>query len=297
MVAPTAASQRASAPTTPNEAAAAASSGTTTTTSARLAGCSFMLWRSGARGDPVDRGELLAQVADVRRRVDLGRAADAIERLARRELAAVPMQVLAQPVAERRELALLEAVVEIGKVVDDTFPDLRRDQVPERVRREVANRAARPVDVLKHAFRVGRDGDPEVVPHAAVPFVRQLLERELVGEHRLLELEAKDDVEVVRRFVRLDADQRRLDEVDLPVPLLHVVVGEGGMQLLQTREEVPPERHRAADQVLPHAALRLVHAERDAAGERRALECRVDLMLVEPVAELVHRPEEAAEML
>src|SRR6266404_1123441 len=74
-------------------------------------------------------------------------------------------------------------------------------------------------------------------------------------------------------------------------------IGEGGMQLLQAREEVAPERHRAADQVLPHAALRLVHAERDAAGERRALECRVDLMLVEPVAELVHRPEEAAEML
>src|SRR6476620_5786176 len=232
MVAPTAASHRASAPTTPNEAAAAASSGTTTTTSARLAGCSFMLWRSGARGDPVDRGELFAQVAHVRCRVDLGRAADALERLARSELAAVPMQVLAQPVAKGPEFTLLEAVVEIGEISDDAFPDLRRDQVPERIRGEVADRAARPMDILKHAVRVGRDRDPEVVPHPAVPFVRQLLERKLVCEHRLLELEAQDDVEVVRRFVRLDTDQRRLDEVDLPVPLLHVVVGQGGMQLL-----------------------------------------------------------------
>ena len=33
----------------------------------------------------------------------------------------------------------------------------------------------------------------------------------------------------------------------------------------------------------------------DAAGERRALERRFDLMLVEPVPELVHRPEQALE--
>ena len=69
------------------------------------------------------------------------------------------------------------------------------------------------------------------------------------------------------------------------------------MELLQPREEVAPERQRSSDEVLPHPALRLVHAERDAAGERGALERRVDLALVEPMAELVHRPEEAAEML
>ena len=40
----------------------------------------------------------------------------------------------------------------------------------------------------------------------------------VVGEHRLLELEAQDDVQVVGRLVRLDADQRRLDSVDLAVP-------------------------------------------------------------------------------
>ena len=55
--------------------------------------------------------------------------------------------------------------------------------------------------------------DAEVLPHAAVPLLGQLLERELVREHRLLELEAEDDVQVVRRLVRLDADQGRLDAV------------------------------------------------------------------------------------
>ena len=138
---------------------------------------------------------------------------------------------------------------------------------------------------------------PEVVVHPAVPLLGELLERELVAQHRLLQLEAQDDVQVVGRLVRLDPDQRRLDEVGLAVPLLDLVPGELGLQLLQAREEVAPERQRAADEVLPHAALRLVHPERDASCERRALERLVDLVLVEPVPELVHRPEEPAEML
>jgi len=62
-------------------------------------------------------------------------------------------------------------------------------------------------------------------------------------------------VQVVRRLVRFDPDQRRFDEVRLAIPLLHVVTGELGLQLLQAREEVAPEGQRAPDEVLPHAAL------------------------------------------
>src|SRR6476659_4547772 len=248
-------------------------------------------------GDAVDLGELAAKVTHVRLGVDLGRADDAVERLAGRELPAEAVKMLAQPVAQRAELTLLEPVVQVGDVRRDPLPDLRRDQVAERVRREVADRAARPVDVLQDALGVVRHVDPEVVVHPAVPLVRQLVERELVAQHRLLELEAQDDVEVVRRLVRLDADERRLDAVHLAVPGLGVVAGERREERLQPWEEVPPERQRAPDEVLPHAALRLVHAERDAACERAALERRVDLTLVEPVAELVPRPEEAAEVV
>src|SRR5207302_5706971 len=95
----------------------------------------------------------------------------------------------------------------------------------------------------------------------------------------------------------LDTDQRRPDAVHLAIQALDVVARERvGIQLQQAWEEMPPEGKRAADEVLPHAALRLVQAERDAARERRALERRIDLVLVEAVAELVHRPEEAAEV-
>jgi hypothetical protein len=90
----------------------------------------------------------------------------------------------------------------------------------------------------------------------------------------------------------------RTARVYLAVPALGVEAGERlGEHLLQPGEEVPPERLRPADEVLPCAALRLVHPERGAARERRPLEGLVDLVLVEPVAELVHRREQAVEAL
>ena len=48
------------------------------------------------------------------------------------------------------------------------------------------------------------------------------LERERLGEHLLLELEAQDDVQVVGRLVGVDADQRRPHGVHLAVPRLGV---------------------------------------------------------------------------
>ena len=66
-------------------------------------------------------------------------------------------------------------------------------------------------------------------------------------------------------------------------------------RLLQARIEPAPERPRAADEVLPEPRLRLVQPERRAARERRALERRVDAVLVQAVAALVHRREEAVE--
>ena len=105
-------------------------------------------------------------------------------------------------------------------------------------------------------------------------------------------------MQVVGRLVGLDADQRRLDPVDGAVPVLERGARERLRERrLQLRVEVAPERQAAADHVLPHPALRLVQAERGAARERRALELARDAVLVEPVAGLVHRPEQAVEVV
>src|SRR5579862_78333 len=255
------------------------------------------LYLRGACGDSVEIRELLAEVPHVRLGIDLAPADGPLERLGGCELAAVPVQVVAQPVAKRREVALLEGVGEIRQVGADALPELGRDEVAERVRREVTEVSARPMRVLEHSVSVVRNLDPQVIPHTAVPLLGKLLEGERAGQELLLELEAEDDVQVVRRLVRLDADQGRPDGVDLAIPPFDVVAREHlRVRLLKPREEVAPERERAPDQVLPHPALRLVDAERDTAGERRALQGAMDLVVGEAVAELVQRREERGEV-
>src|SRR5512145_432780 len=107
------------------------------------------------------RGELLAEVCEVGLRVDRGRAGQPLDRLLRRELAAQGVEVVAEPGGELAELAGFQLRIEVGDRVTYRGPDLERDDVPERVRREVADAALRPVDVLQHAVGVVRDVDAE----------------------------------------------------------------------------------------------------------------------------------------
>src|SRR5207253_8299345 len=80
--------------------------------------------------EPVKRAELLLHVGDPRfRRQRLARGA--LHELVRRELAAVPVHVLAQPAEQRGELAPLDLRVEVGKLDADLFHQLRPDQVAD----------------------------------------------------------------------------------------------------------------------------------------------------------------------
>src|SRR3954451_22138940 len=104
----------------------------------------FAMARTLARLDrsaAVDLRELLAEVPHVRLGVDLLRADGAFERLAGRVLAPMAVEVLSEPIAQRSELSLLEPGLEVGQVGGDLLPHLGGDQIAERVRREVADRA------------------------------------------------------------------------------------------------------------------------------------------------------------
>ena len=176
---------------------------------------------------------------------------------------------LAQPLAQRAELAVLELLVEVAEVGLRALPELDRDDVAERIGGEVAHRHVRPVDVLQHADHdVGRL-QPEVFAHLGVERLGKILERELAGEHRALELEAENDVQAVRHLVRVDAAIRRLHLVQRAMERLERDVAELPRErVLQLRIEVAPRRDAAADEVLPHAALRLVERGRHALRER-----------------------------
>src|SRR4029078_9559728 len=161
----------------------------------------------------------------------------------------------------------------------------------------VAESAARPVHVLEHTVRVVGYVDAEVARHRLVPDARELAEVEPAHD-LLFDLEAQDDVEVVRRLVGLDAYEARPDVVDRAEPRLLVDVAELARErLLHAGIEPAPERSAAPDEVLPEPRLRLVQPERRAARERRPLERRVDAVLVQAVSALVHHREESVQRL
>src|SRR5690349_21004935 len=66
----------------------------------------------GGLREVVDLADLAPEVAHVGRRVERA-ADDAFEQLLRRELPAVAMDVLAEPLAQRRDVAALEVGVEV----------------------------------------------------------------------------------------------------------------------------------------------------------------------------------------
>jgi len=138
----------------------------------------------------------------------------------------------------------------------EALPQLRRNDIAERVGREIAEQPRRPVNILEHTFRVVRWREAQILPHLGVPGLGEIRDSQRPLDERQLELDAKHDVQVVCRFVGLDANQRRLHTVDCRVKRAGRDAAElrrtGG---LQPREEVFPEGERPADHVLPEAAL------------------------------------------
>ncbi len=118
------------------------------------------------------------------------------------------MDVLAQPAEQRREMTVLDLGVEVGYVGADLLHQLRADEVADRVAGKDAEADERPVDVLQRALTVVGHVQPEVGLEARVPRLGHVLDLELALEQLVLQLEAEEDVHVVRDLVRLDADER-----------------------------------------------------------------------------------------
>src|SRR4029079_17036140 len=98
-----------------------------------------------------------------------GAADEALRHRRRRELAPVPVEVLAEPLVDLAERPLLYALVGVRQVAHEPLPDLRREDAAELVRREVPEHAAGPVDVLQAADPVVRRADADELLPPRVP--------------------------------------------------------------------------------------------------------------------------------
>ncbi len=166
------------------------------------------------------------------------------------------MDVLAQPAEQRRELTapdLLHGVRRAGHV---RVPKQRRVHGAQRVGREVAERAVRPVDVLHHPQRVVGRPHPQLLFVGVIPRLGQLGHLELFAQQRQLELESDQHVHVVGDLVRLNADQGRLDPVGGPEQVVRLGIRQlVREQLPRHRRVVLPKLAASSDDVLPQPRL------------------------------------------
>src|SRR5436309_1595159 len=93
------------------------------------------------------RAELLLEIREVRLGVDR-RAGRTSQQLLWRVFAALRVDVQAEPLAQRRELAPLDLLLEVAELLGRLLPDLYGHHGAEEIRREVADQARRPVHVL-----------------------------------------------------------------------------------------------------------------------------------------------------
>ena len=85
---------------------------------------------------------------------------------------------------------------------------------------KIAKRPHGPVDILKTTLSIIRRKNAERVAIRLVPRGWNVLHNQIAAEAGPFDLEPNDDVQVVRQFVGLNANQRRADRVDRPMKLI-----------------------------------------------------------------------------
>mmetsp|Transcript_93815 Transcript_93815/g.292355 ORF Transcript_93815/g.292355 Transcript_93815/m.292355 type:complete len:528 (+) Transcript_93815:16-1599(+) len=201
-----------------------------------------------------------------------------------------------EPVPQWCEVPGGDVRAEVRQVRLGGGEDLHRRHGAQRVGREVARQAGRPMHVLKTTLRVVFRLDPQVLLHLLVPDLRHVVDVDLAGDEALLNFEPQDDMQGVCHLVRLHADHgAALDDIDSRIQVLRALLrGEGsGEGLGQLRHEVAGEGPAEAHHALPEQGLALVHGHARRGAHRQAVVLDAAALLVEGVPGLVDRAGEA----
>src|SRR5215211_1822866 len=90
---------------------------------------------------------LLCQIADIGLRRNL-RARHHLNQLLGLVFLSMLMDLFSQPGKQLAEITLADLIIKIANLFVDLLPQLRRDEIAQRVGGEVSDRAARPVNIL-----------------------------------------------------------------------------------------------------------------------------------------------------
>ena len=122
--------------------------------------------------------------------------------------------MLPQPRQNRRKLAASDLRVAFRHVALEAVIKLQRQRVAKRVRREIAEQRGRPMHVLQHAESVIRRRQPQIFLHLLIPKLGQIVHFDVARNQGGFKLEAQENMQIVRYFVRLDANVIGAHDID-----------------------------------------------------------------------------------
>jgi len=125
------------------------------------------------------------------------------------------------------------------------------------------------MDILKTAVAVLVDRQTEILFEAAVPFAGKVGCLEIAGHEGAFKLIAKQNMEIIGRFVSFDSDKRRRDIVNRAIELVQVNIFERFPEYpFCLGQKISLELFGAANLIFPHPRLRLMDTERDRFAHR-----------------------------
>ena len=144
------------------------------------------------------------------------------------------MDLAAQPGDQRSENAARELCQDAGFGGARSGEELGGRDGAERVSREIAPAAARPVNVLEATLGVVSDGQAQKALHPGVESARQIVDGEGAVDHRALQVVAQQDVGGIGDLVGVNPDEARLhariEPVQVGRPEGRIVAAEGLLQ-------------------------------------------------------------------
>ena len=114
--------------------------------------------------------------------------------------------------------------------------------------------------ILQHPFRVVRRGQAQIFLHFLIPKRWEVFDLDVSGNQRGFKFETQENMQVVRHFVRFDANKIGAHDVNRTVKIFKRDVAQLLWKIgLKARQKICPERPAAANHIFPEARLRFMH--------------------------------------
>ena len=141
-------------------------------------------------------------------------ARDALDKFLRGKLAAVLVDVGAEPFPDKAEFSLGDAGLPVGMGFFKGVEELGGIEVAEDIGGEVSDEPKRPMNILEASFGIVGRGDVQVVVHLLVPDGRDVFHFQRAFNEGFFHFKPEDDVEAIGDFIGFDPDERGADLVD-----------------------------------------------------------------------------------